>query len=94
MAFGGRVKSGLNKVVGNVGSALKRVGQHTLPVLKSVGSFALKHHQPIAMLATGLADAMPNSKVAQAIGAGAFIGSAALTAKGIGENWLGGTAKI
>ena len=88
-SFSRRVGAGVGRIMGQVGTTLKRVGETALPVLKRVGQIALDNHQPIAAIAAGVADAMPENKWAQGIAAASVVGSAALTAKGIGKNWLG-----
>lgn len=74
--FFNKAKSVAFKVLGQTGSVLKRVG-----------SFAVQHHQPIAMLGSGLA-AQSSDPTIQKLGAGLALGSAFLTQKGIGKNYL------
>jgi hypothetical protein len=74
--FLGRVASATSKVIGNIA-----------PVIRRIGSFAVTHHQPIAMLASGLAAQSSNPTVHK-LGAAAALGSAFLTQKGIGKNYL------
>lgn len=68
---------------------VRRFFGQTGKVLRQVGSFAVKQHQPISMLLHGLGEATGNSAMKN-IGNLAMIGSAAATAGGHGIDYLGG----
>lgn len=72
--------AGLKNVAGRVLGA-------TGSVLRKVGETAIKYHQPISMVASGLLGSSDNPTL-QKLGAGVALGSAYLTSKGIGKNYL------
>lgn len=77
---------------GEFGGAVKRFGAVMKPTLKRVGQFAIDNHQGLALLAHGVADATGNEHLKTLAGVG-MMGSAALTAAGIGRDYLNARAQ-
>jgi hypothetical protein len=85
MDFLSKVGRGAQKVYGMVREPLKKIGQ----IGMSVGRFAVANHQPIAMALQGVSDMMPNNRVLQGVAGAGMLASGALTARGIGRDYLG-----
>jgi len=85
--FIGRARKATGRVIGQIGDGLKRVGEMALPVLKSIGNFAVNHHQPISALLQGASDLMPQNQLLKNVAGASLIGSAVLTGRGVGKNY-------
>ena len=85
MDFLSKVGRGAQKVYGMVREPLKKIGQ----IGMSVGRFAVANHQPIAAALQGLSDMNPQSRTLQSIAGVGMLASGALTARGIGRDYLG-----
>lgn len=83
--FLGRAKHVVKKVGDFSGRAAKVVGRGVMKAAQFYG----QNHQAIAGLAQGVAHALPNSAVAQNIASATALGSAALTAMGVGNDIMG-----
>jgi hypothetical protein len=71
------IKQGAGRVVGLIKEPLRRIG-----------STMVKYHQPISMITSGILASSSNPTL-QKLGAGVALGSAYLTSKGVGNNYLG-----
>ena len=87
--FAKRAGAAIGRGIGHFGTAVKRFGEFAVPAVKRIGQFALDNHQPIALGLQGLSDAFPENKVLRNVAGASMIGSAFLTAKGIGNNYAG-----
>jgi hypothetical protein len=79
----GRFFNGVKAVASKVWDVVKTP-------LRKVGEIGIKYHQPISMVASGLLGASGNPTL-QKLGAGVALGSAYLTSKGVGNNYLSGS---
>ena len=76
------MKQGVGRVIGAVTPALKRIGQ----IGMGVGRFIRDHHQPLSMALMGAAEATGSERFKNIAGLG-LMGSAALTAAGVGRDY-------
>jgi hypothetical protein len=76
----GRFFNGVKTIAGKAWDVMK-------PTLRTIGSFAVKNHQPISMLINQATQTSDNPYV-RMIGTGAIAGSALATRAGIGNNYL------
>lgn len=76
----GRFFNGVKAVAGKAWDVVK-------PTLRKIGEVGMKYHQPIAMITSGLLGSSGNPTL-QKLGAGVALGSAYLTSKGVGNNYL------
>jgi hypothetical protein len=73
--------------VGQIFHGVRRVAEVGAPVLKGIGNYVKDNHQPLSAGLWGLAEAMPNNPyVGTAAGLG-MMGSAALSAMGVGRDY-------
>jgi hypothetical protein len=77
-----------SRILGQIGSTLKRVGETALPALKTVGNFVVNHHQPISALLQGASDLMPNNTLLRNVAGASMLGSAVLTSRGVGKDYF------
>jgi len=85
MGLWNTIKSVGSKVIGHFANAGKHIGRFGA----SAAKFAVQNHQLLSAGLQGVSDLMPHNQTLSAVAGIGLLGSAGLTAAGVGRDWLG-----
>jgi hypothetical protein len=84
--FARKVGAGVSRGIGALAHGIRRVGDVTKPIAMGAARFVGTYHQPLSLALKAAGDLSGNQTM-QNVGNAAMLGSAALTARGIGRDY-------